>query len=349
MKKRFFLTIYICLFIAALIGCSKSADLNYSDKQSDSLEKGNLTVIGFSQLGAESDWRSANTESMKETFTEENGYKLIFEDGQQKQANQIMAIRKFIQQDVDYIVLAPVTETGWDTVLKEAKDAGIPVIIIDRMVDVDDESLFTCYVGSDFELEGKKACEWLKSYCEKTFVSPSKLHIVNLQGNIGSSAQIGRTTGLRKYAYENHWDLLEEVPADFTQTKGREEMRKLLKKYDNINVVYCENDNEALGAIEALEEAGKMIGPNIRYGEVMVISFDGINEEARQCVRENKISCIAECNPLHGPRVQTIIEMLELGKTPMKHSNVSEGIYVHDLIVDKIRVDSIEYPVTILK
>ena len=121
-------------------------------------------VVGFSQVGAESDWRSANTESMKSTFTKEAGYDLIFEDGQQKQANQIRAIRTFIQQEVDYIVLAPVTETGWDTVLREAKDAGIPVVIVDRKVDVEDDSLFTCFVGSDFELEGLKMSEWLNSF-----------------------------------------------------------------------------------------------------------------------------------------------------------------------------------------
>ena len=150
-------------------------------------------VVGFSQVGAESDWRSANTESMKSTFTKEAGYDLIFEDGQQKQANQIRAIRTFIQQEVDYIVLAPVTETGWDTVLREAKDAGIPVVIVDRKVDVEDDSLFTCFVGSDFELEGLKMSEWLNSFSISKGIAPEDLHIVNIQGNIGASAQIGRT------------------------------------------------------------------------------------------------------------------------------------------------------------
>ena len=108
-------------------------------------------TVGFSQVGAESDWRTANTESMKSTFSEDNGYELIFDDAQQKQENQLTAIRNFIQQEVDYIVLAPVTETGWDTVLQEAKDAGIPVIIVDRMVDVSDDSLYTAWVGSQLQ------------------------------------------------------------------------------------------------------------------------------------------------------------------------------------------------------
>ena len=334
--------------VMVLSGCSESTTTE-DIIRSESQEEENLTVIGFSQLGAESDWRSANSQSMMETFTEENGYKLIFDDGQQKQANQMMAIRKFIQQDVDYIVLAPVTETGWENVLMEAKEAGIPVIIVDRMVDVSDDSLYTCWVGSNFELEGLKVCRWLREYCEKKHIDSSKLNIVNLQGNIGSSAQIGRTNGLRMSARENHWNILDEVPAEFTQTKGREVMRSLLKKHDNINVVYCENDNEAFGAIEAIEEAGKKIGPNISRGEIMVVSFDGVNKKALDLVAENKISCIAECNPLHGPRVRNIIESLKDGKTPPKHSYVSEELYVHDNTVETIRVKSIEYPVTVLE
>lgn len=349
LTKRVFTTFFIFVCFLSLVACGNKTENSLDEMQSGSQNNGNLTVIGFSQLGAESDWRSENTLSMKETFTEEKGYKLIFEDGQQKQSNQMMAIRKFIQQEVDYIVLAPVTETGWDNVLIEAKEAGIPVIIVDRMVNVSDDSLYTCWVGSNFELEGLKVCEWLRQYCDKKRINQNKLRIVDLQGNLESSAQIGRTAGLEKSARENGWTVLEKVPAEFTQTKGREVMRTLLKKYDDINVVYCENDNEALGAIEALEEAGKKIGSNINKGEVMIVSFDGINSEARKCVTQDTISCIAECNPLHGPRVEAIIKLIEDGKTPPKHSYVSEDIYVHDLTVDAIRIKSIEYKTTELK
>ncbi len=308
-----------------------------------------LIVVGFSQLGAESDWRSANTESMRSTFTEENGYQLIFEDGQQKQSNQIMAIRTFIQQDVDYIVLAPVTETGWDTVLQEAKDAEIPVIIVDRMVNVSDDSLFTCWVGSDFELEGKKAAEWLNQYTIKKGIDPASLHIVNIQGTIGASAQIGRTKGLADAARTNGWDLMAEATGDFTQAKGKEVMESLLKQYHNINVVYCENDNEALGAIKAIEAAGKKAGSDIARGEIMVISFDGVNQEALGYVLDDKITCIAECNPLHGPRVRAVIELLEEGKTPDKFSYVNEKIFSADETVTTLEVDGITCEVTILK
>ena len=141
-------------------------------------------TVGFSQVGAESDWRTANTESMKSTFSEENGYELIFDDAQQKQENQLTAIRNFIQQEVDYIVLAPVTETGWDTVLQEAKDAGIPVIIVDRMVDVSDDSLYTAWVGSNFKLEGQKAMAWLDAYLEAKGRGDEEINLVDIQGTI---------------------------------------------------------------------------------------------------------------------------------------------------------------------
>ena len=305
-------------------------------------------VVGFSQLGAESDWRSANTESMKSTFTAANGYELIFEDGQQKLSNQITAIRTFIQQEVDYIVLAPVTETGWDTVLREAKDAGIPVIIVDRMVDVTDESLFTSWVGSDFELEGKKVAEWLHQYTIANQIPAEEIHIVNIQGTLGASAQIGRTKALADAAKEHGWNLLAEMSGDFTQAKGREVMEELLSQYDNINVVYCENDHEALGAIEAIEAAGKTVGSDITEGEIMVLAFDGINEEAVRYAQEGKITCIAECNPLHGPRVRAIIEQLEAGRTFGKLNYVEEGLFSADATISSLVVDKKVYGVTVL-
>ena len=184
-------------------------------------EEGSSDVItvGFSQVGAESDWRTANSESMKSTFTKDNGYELIFDDAQQKQENQISAIRNFIQQDVDYIVLAPVTETGWDAVLGEAKQAGIPVIIVDRMVDVKDDSLYTAWVGSNFELEGKKAAAYLDAYMKAKNMKDMKL--VNIQGTIGASAQIGRTKGLDDAVAANGWNLLEKQPVNLHRQKAR--------------------------------------------------------------------------------------------------------------------------------
>ena len=257
-----------------LVGC---ATKDSNDIEESVALAADSIVVGFSQLGAESDWRSANTVSMKETLSKDNGIELIFEDGQQKQSNQITAIRSFIQQGVDYIVLAPVTETGWDSVLDEASDANIPVIIVDRMIKIDNEDHFSCYVGSDFLLEGRKACEWLHQYATANYIRPADLHIVDIQGTIGSSAQIGRTKGLEEAADKYGWDVREMRTGDFTQAKGREVMAQMLRQYNNINVVYCENDNEALGAIEAIEAAGKHAGSDIKNGDILIISFDGIN------------------------------------------------------------------------
>ena len=216
------------------------------------------------------------------------------------------------------------------------------------MVDVEDEELFTCWVGSNFELEGQKVAEWLQQYTITNGIAPEDIQIVSLQGTIGASAQLGRTKGLADAAAKNGWKLLEERPADFTRAKGREVMQDLLKKYKNINVVYCENDNEALGAIDAIEAAGKKTGSDIAHGEIMVVSFDAVNKEALQYVLEDKITCIAECNPLHGPRVEGIISQLERGNRPEKFSYVSEKIYCTDNTVSEIKVDGNTYPITVL-
>ena len=289
-------------------------------------EEGSSDVItvGFSQVGAESDWRTANSESMKSTFTKDNGYELIFDDAQQKQENQISAIRNFIQQDVDYIVLAPVTETGWDAVLGEAKQAGIPVIIVDRMVDVKDDSLYTAWVGSNFELEGKKAAAYLEAYMK---------------------GKIGRTKGLDDAVAANGWNLLDKTTGEFTQAKGQEVMQSFLKKYKkDINVVYCENDNEAFGAIDAIKAAGYEVGAD---KDMMVFSFDSTKEGLKK-VQSGEITLNTECNPLHGPRVEAIIKQLENKETPEKKAYVDEEMFAHDDTVKSVTVDGKEYPVTVV-
>lgn len=282
-----------------------------------------LIVVGFSQVGAESDWRVKNTESFKSVFTEENGYYLLYSDAQQKQENQIKAIRSFILQDVDYIVFAPIVETGWDAVLEEAKEAGIPVIITDRMVDVEDDSLYTSWVGADFELEGEKAGEWLMSYLESISRSDEDINIVTLQGTIGATAQIGRTKGFNKYLRRNrNWNMLDTKSADFTQAKGQEIMEEYLKKYPDIDVVVSQNDNMTFGAINAIENAGLTCGPD---GDIIIISFDAV-DDAVKLVEEGKINVTVECNPIHGTIVEGIIRQLESGETPEKIIYVEEGV-----------------------
>lgn len=344
MMKKKFLTKMLSVVMAAtlLTGCGGGGgDKASSANNSSSEDSGSdIITVGFSQVGAESDWRTANSESMKSTFSESNGYKLIFDDAQQKQENQITAIRNFIQQEVDYIVLAPVTETGWDTVLQEAKDADIPVIIVDRMVNVSDDSLYTAWVGSDFKLEGQKACEWLKQYAAAKGMN--EINIVDIQGTIGASAQIGRTEALNEAVEANGWNLLAQQTGEFTQAKGQEVMESMLKQHDNINVVYCENDNEAFGAIDAIEAAGKKTGPD---GDILVMSFDttkaGITD-----TQSGKIILNTECNPLHGPRVEEIIKKLENNEPVGKQAYVDEGIFAHGSDVASINVGGTDYTVT---
>ncbi len=327
MKMKKFLSIVFAAAIALnLAACGSSttpaasAGSGSAGSSGSASSSDNLIVVGFSQVGAESDWRTANTKSMQDTFTEDKGYKLIFDDAQQKQENQITAIRNFIQQEVDYIVLAPVTETGWDTVLKEAKDAGIPVIIVDRMIDVSDDSLYTAWVGSNFRSEGDEAVAWMESNLSST----DPVNIVHIQGTIGSSAQIGRSEALVDGAAKHsNWNIIAQQSGEFTQAKGQEVMESVLKQYSDIDVVYCENDNEAFGAIDAIEAAGKTCGVN---GDIKVISFDATHAGLTQTLA-GKINYDVECNPLHGPRVEAIIQDLEAGKTPEKLAYVDENAF----------------------
>lgn len=289
-------------------------------------------MVGFSQIGSESGWRKANTVSMTNALSEENGYRLIFEDAQQKIDRQVTAVRGFIQQGVDYIVLAPVTAEGWDTVLAEAKDAGIPVIIVDRMVEVEDEELFTCWVGTNSRGESDIAVKWLD---ERYGDTPIK--IAHLQGTLGSSAQMGRTAGLDQgLADHPNWELTYRGTGDFTRAQGGKVVKKLLEDGVEFDVLFAENDDMAYGAVAALEEAGLKPGE-----DVTIISFDG-NRDALEMALEGKINYVVECNPLHGPRVQAIIEQLEAGETPEKYAYVNGGAFDAETITQK-DIDEREY------
>ena len=210
------------------------------------------------------------------------------------------------------------------------------------MVDVSDDSLYTTWIGTDSLLEGRKAAEWLNAYATAKEIAPEDLHIVDIQGTIGSTAQIGRTQGLEEGVEKYGWDLLEQQSGEFTQAKGQEVMESMLKKYDNINVVYCENDNEAFGAIDAIEAAGKTVGTDIAAGEILVISFDTTNAGLTN-VLDGKIACDVECNPLHGPRAEALIQALEAGEEVEKLNYVDEEIFAFDDTVASVTaVNSLE-------
>jgi len=276
-----------------------------------------LTVVGFSQVGSESDWRVANTQSMRKAFSEANGFKLIIKDAQQRQSRQVAAIRDFIAQKVDFIVVAPVTEDGWDEALKEAKAAGIPVIIVDRRIKVSNEDLYSNWVGSDFRREGDIAVEWM----EQNLGTDKELLIVHLQGSMGSSAQIGRTEALSAGMDRNSgWRVLARDSGDFAQVKGKEVMERILRQHPRIDVLYAENDDMAIGAMAAMDEAGRTYGLN---GDTVIISFDATRAGLTATLK-GKIHFNMECNPLHGPRVKEIIQRLKNGERPEKYIYVDE-------------------------
>ena len=340
--KRKVVSVLLCaaMVMTMLVGCGGnnggSSDSGSEDTASteDKADGGDdLIVIGYAQVGAESDWRTANTQSFKDTFTEEKGYELIFDDAQQKQENQIKAIRNFIQQDVDYIVVAPVVETGWETVLEEAKEAGIPVILSDRQMDVSDDSLYECWVGGNFIKEGEDAGKWLVDYLAEKGRDTEDINIVTLQGTIGASAQVGRTEGFANILKENeNWKMLEMQTGEFTQAKGQEVMESFLKSYDDIDVVVAENDNMAFGAIDAIKAAGKTCGPD---GDIIIISFDAV-KAAFEAMIAGDLNCAQECSPLHGPRVAEIIDKLEAGESVEKIQYVDEELFDASMDLEEI-------------
>jgi simple sugar transport system substrate-binding protein len=320
MSRRFVKTGLILLCTALLGGCLPGQN----NAQEPEETAGSPIVVGFSQVGAESEWRVANSESMKSALSEENGFELIFDDARNEQENQIRAIRMFIQQDVDYIVFSPRVETGWTSILQEARDAGIPVIVIDRDIQVEDRSLYTAYIGSDFRKEGETAARWLENLLYRRGRTDDPVRIVHIQGTIGSSAQIGRTAALEDALTRNpNWQIIFQEPGDFTRAKAYEVMGSILKQTKDIDVVYCENDGEALGAIDAMEEAG--LTCNAGDG-VIVISFDATKLGLTYCL-EGKIALNVECNPLQGPYVADLIMRMERGETVEQVKHVDETAF----------------------
>ena len=265
-----------------------------------------LTVIGFAQVGHESDWRAANTIDYQTTFVAENGYELIFVDADNDHTAQMEAVRSFIQQEVDYIVICPVQEAGWDVVLQEAQEAGIPVIIADRTVSAD-PSLYTTFLGTDTALEGETAGLWLAEY-----LNGAEANILVIEGSVGASAAIGRTNGFNKIAEQHpEWKILDSQSGDFTQTGGQQVMESYLKSYaGQFNVVVCQNDNEAYGAMDAMKAAGVTYGTQ---GDVIIISFDA-TKQGLTLTLSGDINCNVECNPLQAAGVQDIIAKLEAGE-----------------------------------
>lgn len=280
-------------------------------------------VVGFSQVGAESDWRTGNTNSIKEACAAA-GFELKFSDAQQKQENQIKALRSFIAQKVDYIALAPVVKTGWDTVLKEIADAKIPLILVDRGITTTDGTQpWATLVGENFYEEGKNLAQWVKDNEEKLgFKDKDKVNVYQLEGTVGSDPAIDRGKAWADTMKGSKFVTVKSQTGDFTRAKGQEVMESWLKSdKGQIDLVFAQNDEMGLGAIPAIEAAGLKPGKDIK-----IVTIDG-GKAGFQAMVDGKIECIAECSPFTGPVLVDAIKKLQNKEKVDKAVYAKEGIF----------------------
>jgi ABC-type sugar transport system substrate-binding protein len=300
-----------------LIGLSGLLAVSVTGTFAEDNKPNKKLVVGFSQVGAESGWRTANTDSIKSEATK-RGIDLRFSDAQQKEENQIKAIRSFIAEGVDVIAFSPVVETGFEPVLQEAKKAGIPVVLSDRAVKVSDPSLYVCFLGSDFIEEGRRAAN------EVVKLTGGKANIAELVGTVGSAPAIDRKKGFEEVLTKNpDMKIIMSQSGDFTRAKGKEVMEAFLKAPNakDINVLFAHNDDMALGAIQAMEEAGIKPGTDIK-----IVSIDGVRG-AFEAMKDGKLNVTVECNPLLGPQLFDLIQAVAAGKEVPKRVVTQEGVY----------------------
>ncbi|SDS10072.1 monosaccharide ABC transporter substrate-binding protein, CUT2 family [Actinoplanes derwentensis] len=310
-------TLSVAVF-GGLLAVSTLAGCGGSDSGSEGGGDDGKLTLGFSQVGAESGWRTANTESIKASAAAA-GIELKFSDAQGKQENQISDIRGFITQKVDVIAFSPVVTSGWDAVLKEAKDADIPVILTDRAVDSTDTSLYESFIGSDFKVEGQKAGEWLaKEYEGKT----GDVNIVELQGTTGSAPAIDRQTGFADAIKANpNLKIAKSQTGDFKRADGKTVMETFLQSVPKIDVLYAHNDDMGLGAIEAIEAAGKVPGKDIK-----IITVDAV-KDGMTALAAGKINFIVECSPLLGDQLMETAKKVKAGEAVEKRILTKEGTF----------------------
>jgi galactofuranose transport system substrate-binding protein len=314
-------------FLTAAAAASAAGGLAACAKKSNSPSSGSsgggakLITLGFAQTGAESGWRTANTQNIKDTCTPANGINLKFVDSQSKPENQIAAVRSFIQQKVDIISFSPIVTTGWDAVLKEAKDAKIPVVLTDRSVDVSDQSLYVSLVGSDFEAEGERAGKMM----EKVLAGMSTVNLAQLEGTTGSAPAIERTKGFKVYLDKHpEWKLVVTQTGNFERAKGQEVMAAFLQSHPEINALFAQNDDMGIGAIQAIEAAGKKPGTDIK-----IVTVDGIHD-GFVAMSQGKINGICECNPLLGPQLVDTVKKVIAGQSVEKWIKTKESDFTQD-------------------
>jgi galactofuranose transport system substrate-binding protein len=310
----------VAVFAATLLTAGMAACGNSDTGSGGGSDDGKI-VLGFSQVGAESGWRTANTTSIKDAAAAA-GIELKFDDAQQRQENQIKAIRNYIQQKVDVIAFSPVVESGWDTVLKEAKDAGIPVILTDRAVDSADKSLYRTFLGSDFIKEGRLSGEWLVN---ETKSATGPINIVELQGTTGSAPANDRKEGFAKAIAANpNLKIIASQTGDFTRAGGKAVMEQFLKANPKIDVLFAHNDDMGLGALEAITAAGKVPGKDIK-----IITIDAV-KDGMQALADGKFNFIAECSPLLGPQLMDLVKKVKAGESIPARIETEETTFTQD-------------------
>ncbi|MEV7142551.1 ABC transporter substrate-binding protein [Streptomyces tauricus] len=324
LNRRNFLT--AAVGVAAAGGLAACAKEDEGSSGSDSSSGGGKKItLGFAQVGSESGWRTANTKSVKEA-AKEAGYNLKFSDAQQKQENQISAIRSYIAQKVNVIAFSPVVVTGWDAVLKEAKTAKIPVILTDRSIETSDDSLYVSFIGSDFIDEGRRAAKMLEKVLEKAG-HKGAVKIAQLEGTTGAAPAIERAKGFKEIMDAEHkddWKVVVSQTGDFTRAGGKQVMAAFLQSNPDINVLYAHNDDMALGAIQSIEAAGKKPGKDI-----LIVSVDGV-KDGFVAMSEGKINGIVECNPLLGPQLMDLVKKVNDGETVERRIKTKEGDFLQE-------------------
>jgi len=300
----------------AATGCAGGADTAGGDASGGGDE---LITVGFAQTGSESGWRAANTESMKEAFSEENGFDLIFNAADNKQEAQIQQVRSYINQGVDAIVIAPITVDGWDDVLKEAQDAGIPVILEDRTVSASDD-LYASWVGLDFEKEGETAGQWVADNFDG-----QGANLVILEGTTGSSAALDRATGFASATEGTDITVLDSQTGDFTRDGGKKVMEGFLQKYgSDINVLFAHNDDMGLGALDAIKAAGLTPGTDIQ-----IVTIDAV-KDGMTALANGEFNFIVECNPLLGEKAADLVKAVLAGDDVDKRTIVEDQSFTQE-------------------
>ncbi len=261
----------------------------------------------------ESGYRTANDKDMKATFTEENGYDASFAYSL-KNEEQIAAAQKFIQDEVDYLLLSAAGTSGWDTVLKDAQDAGIQVILFDRTIDAD-PSLYAASIVSDMAKEGQTAVDWLASQNKDVY------NVIHIQGVMGSAAQIGRSGALdEKVAANDNWNIVTQQTAEWNAENAQQIVQAVIDSGKDFNVIYAENDDMAKGAVAALDAAGITHGVD---GDVIVMGFD-CNKWALEELLKGAWNYDGQCNPFQASYITDIIKTLEAGNAPAEKTIIMD-------------------------